>query len=485
MISYLRQKGLRITSFVGDFLLLGSSELISSHSDIFLECLHNLGWNLNLKKCSLTPASTIEYIGFTLDTTQGTPCLRVPHSKIRKVRKDLRRLLGMAQFSARHLAVCLGQCVSMARAIFPAKLLLRNAYRLLATRKDWDSKTLVSDPATRKDLLWWIHSLENWNGIVLKSRPNALQISTDASGSGWGAHLHNLNLDACGQWDWSMKERCSNYREIMAVYLGLKSFAPHIQGCAVTVLSDNVTATAYLNHMGGPRRSMSQVAKAVWALAHQLDISLTVRYLAGKDNVVADRLSRRSDPYEWQLHPHLFRHIDRVFGPHTVDRFASLQSAQLQRYNSALYDPAAEAVDALSQDWTGEMNFVNPPFRLLPKVLRLISNQQVCATVIAPYWPSQTWFRTLLQMSQAPPLRIPNTRRSIRRLSGPPEPLKNHRWKIYAWKLCGKQGYNKMDFPPELQTSCRFVGQTLHDRHTIDSYNVLQSFVQKEALIFH
>ena len=46
---------------------------------------------------------------------------------------------------------CTGQCVSMAAVILPAKLLLRNVYRVLASKKSWhDTVTLTI--AAREDL---------------------------------------------------------------------------------------------------------------------------------------------------------------------------------------------------------------------------------------------------------------------------------------------------------------------------------------------
>ena len=58
--------------------------------------------------------------------------------------------------------------------------------------------------------------------------------------------------ETSGLWDKLMAVQPSNFRELAAVYLALKSFRNVIQGKAVTVLSDNITTCAYLNHLGGP-----------------------------------------------------------------------------------------------------------------------------------------------------------------------------------------------------------------------------------------
>jgi len=47
----------------------------------------------------------------------------------------------------------------------------------------------------------------------------------------------------------------------------------------------------------------------------------------------------------------MFHKLKKLWGPHTVDRFASWETTQLKRYNSRFNDPQSEAVDAFSQDW--------------------------------------------------------------------------------------------------------------------------------------
>ena len=111
---------------------------------------------------------------------------------------------------------------------------------------------------------------------------------------------------------------------------------------------------------------------------------MRAQYLCGSRNVHADRLSRLPAHYEWQLNPELFQILDDMWGPHTVDRFASHINALLPRYNARFFDPGSEATDALAQMWSRENNFVNAPIRLIPQVLNLIVEQKASATIIAP-----------------------------------------------------------------------------------------------------
>ncbi|XP_043192549.1 uncharacterized protein LOC122365408 [Amphibalanus amphitrite] len=132
--------------------------------------------------------------------------------------------------------------------------------------------------------------------------------------------------------------------------------------------------------------------------------------------------------------------LDRMFGPHTVDRFASFNTALLPAYNSRFADPCSAGIDALGQtDWGAENNWVNPPFRLISRVLDIVEAQRAVATLIAPMWPGQPWMARLRRLSTAPPLRLPPVTSSCLPLAEQQEiePRRNCRWSLFAWRISG------------------------------------------------
>jgi hypothetical protein len=130
-------------------------------------------------------------------------------------------------------------------------------------------------------------------------------------------------------------------------------------------------------------------------------------------------------------------------------------NTHLPVYNSWTWDPFTSGVDALAQqDWSQHNNYVNPPFRLLPKVLEVIKSQKATATIIAPYWPGQPWFHDMMKLLVHPPLKIPKAPQTLVRSVGTMiEPLRNHKWRIYAWKVCGKEICKDKDGRSELQNN--------------------------------
>ena len=84
--------------------------------------------------------------------------------------------------------------------------------------------------------------------------------------------------------------------------------------------------------------------------------------------------------------------------------------------------------------------FCQPPFFLMWKILKKIQDQAAHATVIAPRWPAQGWYRELVRMSVSHPIKIRNSKENCIQMSLTPEPLKNPTWELYAWRVCGKKG---------------------------------------------
>lgn len=437
VIAYLRDLGVRLCVYVDDFCLSAPKALITDHSDLLVHTLSDLGFHINYEKSILTPSARLDYIGYTiqLDNEDGFPFISAQKQRVVKIRHDIRRALACSTISARALARIAGQCISVAWCVQPAKLLLRGVYRLLSTKSSWSSQLSLDDHA-REDLNWWRSAISYWNGKSICTKPITVQIETDASHLAWGAVLGHQQ--AGGDWTPNLSRRSSNYRELLAILLALESFLQDIKGKSIQILSDNITALAYVQHMGGPSVPLTNIARAIWTLATENGIYLNCKHIAGKDNYLADRLSRQPDKFDWQLHPSLFSYLDRVWGPHTIDRFASYLNHQLPLYNSRFADPHTTGIDALAQtDWSSHNNFVNAPFCLLPHVLDIVCQQRAIATIIAPFWRAQPFLSRLKRLSIREPLPLPSSPRLFRRQGVLPEPLRNRHWRIYAWRVRG------------------------------------------------
>ena len=440
VLAFIRTQGIDASCFVDDWIVSAIQALITDHSDFVIHTLTDLGFLINFEKSCTDPAQRALHLGYIIDTLgpEGQPWIYIGKDKLKKLKKDIRRCLLQGSVHARVLAKIAGQAVAMSKAILPGKLKLRSLYTTLGTRLSWtDRLQIPAESQVHSDLIWWLEAVDTWNGSPLKKKPIDSSIWTDASDFGWGCTSENL--EAAGVWDAYIVQKHINFKELTTVLIALQCFREPLTGKHVQVYTDSGTTVAYVNNLGGPSCELSDIAERIWALAYEMGVTLTARHLPGVENVEADRLSRLSTQYEWKLNPRFFRQINRMWGPHSIDRFASIVTSQLPVYNSRYLDPQTSGIDALAQhDWGQNNNYVNPPFRMLDQVLDVIIAQQAYATVIAPLWRGQAWFAKLRRLLVAAPLRLPNTKTTMWKMGNvTAEPLKNPRWAIYAWRIFG------------------------------------------------
>ena len=223
-----------------------------------------------------------------------------------------------------------------------------------------------------------------------------------------------------GQWTRQEAAWHINNLELEGAFRAIQQWAPLLQHHQVTLFSDNTTTVAYINRQGGTRSA--RLCRRTWDLLHlcrRWDILLRASHLAGKENVMADALSRgHLDGNEWCLNQVWADHVFHRFGKPLVDLFATHDNTRLPIFCTRRFHPEAWATDALSIPWDGLSAYAFPPFCLLNRVLQKLRNSTMDLLLIAPHWPNQHWFPTLLSMLVDLPLKLPSSRRLLLQRQG-------------------------------------------------------------------
>lgn len=186
----------------------------------------------------------------------------------------------------------------------------------------------------------------------------------------------------------------STFRELKAIYYVLKSNAQAMKHKKIKVFSDNENATRIVMS-GSPKPHLQSLAKDIFQLCFLNDIQIDTQWLPRDENQIADCLSRFIDKDDWSLNSEVFAELDAKWGPHTVDRFSSHYNYQVPRFNSKFMSPGCEAVDAFSQDWRSENNWICPPVSLIMDIVRHAQACSAAGTLIIPEWPSAIFWPTL------------------------------------------------------------------------------------------
>ncbi len=187
-------------------------------------------------------------------------------------------------------------------------------------------------------------------------------------------------------------------------------------------------------------RRMSQLARhlLLWSQKHLR--SLRAIHIPGVLNRAADELSRAALPGEWRLHPQAVQLIWSRFGVAQVDLFASPETTHCQWFYSLT--EATLGTDALAHSWPqGLRKYAFPPVSLLAQTLCKIREDEEQVLLVAPYWPSRTWFPELMLLATAPPWPIPLRKDLLSQRRGTLRHPRPDLWKLHVWSLDGTRRF--------------------------------------------
>jgi len=148
---------------------------------------------------------------------------------------------------------------------------------------------------------------------------------------------------------------------------------------------------------GSKKKAIQELIAKICDLCVEYRISLIVVWIPREWNLRADYLSKLTSHYDFKLRKYLFEMLERRWGAHTIDRFSTAASVLVKsgRFNSRFWQcgkDGCQGVDAFLQDWSGENNWIHPPYKLVGRAVQHLRACKAVGTVVMPAWPKQAWW---------------------------------------------------------------------------------------------
>ena len=404
-------KGIRIHQYLDDWLLRARSrETCLQHTQTLLALCQKLSWVVNLKKSELVPQQVFNFVGYRFDLIKGR--VLPTRDRWRAHQEKLKSIMSKDSCTVRQFMSLVGLLTATEKQVWLGRLHMRPIQWHL--KRHWHvpevlEKVIPVPLSLHHHLGWWLNEQNVLEGQPLHPLQHALQLFTDASNEGWGAHLGDFT--ARGVWSKPESRLHINFLELKAVLLALKSFEHLCKGHIVLVATVNTTVVSYINKQGGMRSG--SLCALLWRLlswCHPREIVLRARHIPGHLNVIADKLSRHNQVIqtEWSLSQQVFNQLCSRWHRPQVDLFATRFNYKLPQFVSPVSDPTAWAVDALSLQFRDLDVYAFPPVSLIAQVVSKMVDQGCPSMIlIAPGWPNMPWFWDLVILSVQIPLSLP------------------------------------------------------------------------------
>ena len=407
-LAFLRGRGHINVGYIDDTLFIGYAigDCKTNIQDSII-LFDGLGFTINLDKSVFTPTQIIEFLGFIINSIEMN--VKPTEKRAQNMRKVCTEILGKEEVLIRDLARVIGKMVSMTEGNVYAPLffkrleILRNE-GLKQSKGNYDYKITLNTECI-SDIKWWIENVDKFPKPI-HLPPFTTEMYSDASGSGFGISCEGQKTQ--GLWNKNEQDLHINAQELLAIKIGIFAFFKDRYGEHIHVFTDSSVAVSCITKFGSCKPKLNHITRDIWLHCFQRKNFITASHIAGKHNVIADKLSREHKvELEWKLNPNTFSLLSSVLGPFDVDLFASRVNFQFKPYISWNPDPDAIFINAFHLNWGSLYGYCFPPFSLVPQVLQKIQEDQCEICLIVPFWKNQTYFPVLGRLLIDFPLLLP------------------------------------------------------------------------------
>lgn len=403
LVKHWRSKGLFIVLYLDDgWGRAPNIEIAAQAAQSVKADILAAGLVPNIDKSQWEPIQVLDWLGMTWDSKTGA--IYISQRRILNVLDCISNFqFSLPRTSARRLASLAGKIISLAPVVGRiAQLKTRFMHYEIISRDSWDKiYSLACNSRVIEEVFFWKTELVKLNKrLMVDYTIPQVVIYTDASQTGCGAWVTNGDLKMQRNWSGMERKKSSTFRELKAVEITLKAFAPKLHNKTVQIFTDNKAVVSIVSK-GSMVPELHNLSLDIFLFCRNSNLSLQVQWVPREHNVQADAISRIVDFDDWGVSPEFFHFIDGLWGPHSFDRFADDLNTKLPRFNSKFWCPHTTGVDAFSSNWFGENNWLVPPIYLVPKLLRHLKVCAASGTLIVPDWPSAPFWTLLFSNSSS------------------------------------------------------------------------------------
>ena len=266
-------RGIRLHQYLDDWLIRAKSqEEAQVNTQAVVDLTRSLRWIINQEKSELKPAQVFLFVGHEYHLDSGL--VKCTQERWLKLQDLILHLKSKHVLTARCLMLLIGLFASMEKMVREGQLHMRPFQ--FHIKEHWRypqslDSLLPWTETISAHLDWWQNPTNVMKGADLYPKDHSIQLFTDASNEGWGAHLEQTSTT--GLWSDGEKRLYINVLELKAVSLALQRFKDQCQNQTVLVATDNSTVVAYINQQGGTHSA--EMCAVLWKIKSPVNSMVT------------------------------------------------------------------------------------------------------------------------------------------------------------------------------------------------------------------
>ncbi len=289
-----------VVNYLDDFFFADQSYTTCKEQlDTFTRTMDTVGFPWAPEKTAL-PAQEMEFLGLGLNSKKQT--ITIPEDKIKKTKTLIEDFLQHRTRRVKQCQALAGTLNFLSKAIVPGRAFTRRLYDAIPKNRVPDHHVNVS-AAVKKDLTVWLQMIAAsdchrpfMDFTVQKAE--SLGIYTDASGSA------ELGLGCVWQNPWISLQWPSGYirkpgvlpsiafLELYAIAVAVLKWGHTVANMRVQLESDNQSAVAMVNNNTSKCPHCMVLVRHIVLHSMKYNFRIFAEYKPGKDNILADSLSR-------------------------------------------------------------------------------------------------------------------------------------------------------------------------------------------------
>ena len=280
------QRGHDVINDIDDILGIELTSRVDASFDALSSLLERLGFEISHNKL-VKPSTCVNCLGILVNTENFT--LSVPPKKLQEILLMCQTWRQKVTCTKCQLQSLLGSLLFITKCVRSSRFFLNRLLDVLRSIQNKDQVVLSQE--AQRDINWFQKFLPTFNGVtIFDHRPTAHEIELDAClqgiGARWGSQVFAFSLPL-GYLNYNIA-----HLEMLNILVALRVWQHFWAKSRVRIACDNEAVVQVLG-LGRTRDlTLAAIARNIQLQMATWDINLQVVHIPGKENQIADLLSR-------------------------------------------------------------------------------------------------------------------------------------------------------------------------------------------------